>query len=98
VPDRLRLRQRDIGAARCLVTRTNRQPAVAFYVPTPGEDHFAPLAIDVLRIADRQIAGIVTFARQLVRALRAARDGVILGGQPNADSQALVRAGPLDGQ
>ena len=49
------------GSMRCLVTRANRQPAVACYVRSPGEDAHTPLAIDVLRIQDGAVADIVTF-------------------------------------
>jgi RNA polymerase sigma-70 factor, ECF subfamily len=49
------------GSLRCVVTRANRQPAVACYVRRPGEDRAAPLAIDVLRIVDGAIAEIGTF-------------------------------------
>ena len=49
------------GSMRCLVTWANRQPAVACYVRSPGDDAYTPLAIDVLRIADGGIADIVVF-------------------------------------
>jgi hypothetical protein len=49
------------GSMRCLITRANRQPAVACYIRRPGDDAYAPLAIDVLRIADGAVADIVTF-------------------------------------
>jgi RNA polymerase sigma-70 factor (ECF subfamily) len=49
------------GSTRCVVTRTNRQPAVAFYVRTPGEAEHRPLAIDVLRFEDGLVRDIVTF-------------------------------------
>ena len=49
------------GSVRCVVTRANRQPAVACYVKRPGDDAFAPLAIDVLRIQEGAVAEIVTF-------------------------------------
>ena len=49
------------GSLRCVVTGANRQPAVACYARSPGNDHYSPLAIDVLRIADGAIAEIVTF-------------------------------------
>jgi RNA polymerase sigma-70 factor (ECF subfamily) len=49
------------GSMRCAVTSANRQPAVACYVRRPGDDLYTPLAIDVLRIADGEIAEIVTF-------------------------------------
>lgn len=49
------------GPMRCILTRANRQPAVACYVRKPGDDVFRPLAIDVLRIEDGLIAEILTF-------------------------------------
>jgi hypothetical protein len=49
------------GSLRCLVTRANRQPAVACYVRRPGDDAHTPLAIDVLRIQEGTVAEIVTF-------------------------------------
>ena len=49
------------GSLRCVVTRANRQPAVACYVRPPGGGAYSPLAIDVLRIADGAVADIVTF-------------------------------------
>jgi RNA polymerase sigma-70 factor (TIGR02960 family) len=49
------------GAMRCVLTRANRQPAVACYVRKPGEEAYTPLAIDVLRIVDGEVADIVTF-------------------------------------
>jgi RNA polymerase sigma-70 factor (ECF subfamily) len=49
------------GSLRCVVTRANRQPAVANYVRKPGDDGYSPMALDVLRIVDGAIADIVTF-------------------------------------
>jgi RNA polymerase sigma-70 factor (TIGR02960 family) len=49
------------GSLRCVVTRANRQPAVACYVRGPGDEAYKPLAIDVLRIAGGEVAEIVTF-------------------------------------
>jgi RNA polymerase sigma-70 factor (ECF subfamily) len=49
------------GSMRCVITRANRQPAVACYVHRPGEDGHRPLAVDVLTIASGEIADIVTF-------------------------------------
>ena len=51
------------GTFRCLVTRANRQPAVANYLRAPGDGLFRAMALDVLRIADGRIAEIVTFDR-----------------------------------
>jgi RNA polymerase sigma-70 factor (TIGR02960 family) len=49
------------GSLRCLVTRANRQPAVACYVRRPGDDGYSAMAIDVLRIVDGAVAEIITF-------------------------------------
>jgi RNA polymerase sigma-70 factor (ECF subfamily) len=49
------------GSMRCVITRANRQPAVACYIRPPGGDAYTPLAIDVLRIADGAVADIVVF-------------------------------------
>jgi RNA polymerase sigma-70 factor (ECF subfamily) len=53
------------GSVRCLVTRANRQPAVAFYVRQPGDDAHMPLAIDVLRIQEGAVAEVVTFGSKM---------------------------------
>jgi RNA polymerase sigma-70 factor (ECF subfamily) len=49
------------GSIRCLLTRANRQPAVANYLRRPGEAGHRPMALDVLTIADGLVADIVTF-------------------------------------
>jgi RNA polymerase sigma-70 factor (TIGR02960 family) len=49
------------GSMRCVVTRANRQLAVANYVRRSGDERYTPLAIDVVRIADGKIDEIVTF-------------------------------------
>src|SRR5215203_3800481 len=49
------------GSLRCLVTRANRQPAVANYVRKPGDEGYTPMALDVVRIVDGKVADIVTF-------------------------------------
>ncbi len=49
------------GSLRCVVTRANRQPAVANYVRQPGDAGYSPLALDVLTIVDGAVADIVTF-------------------------------------
>jgi RNA polymerase sigma-70 factor (TIGR02960 family) len=49
------------GSMRCVVTRANRQPAVACYVRKPGDRAYSPLAIDVLRIVDGAVAEIIVF-------------------------------------
>jgi RNA polymerase sigma-70 factor (TIGR02960 family) len=53
------------GSLRCLITRANRQPAVANYVHQPGDDGHRPMALDVLTIAGGEIAEIVTFGPSL---------------------------------
>jgi RNA polymerase sigma-70 factor (TIGR02960 family) len=55
------------GSLRCVVTRANRQPAVACYARRPGDERYSPLAMDVLRIADGAVAEIVTFDGSLFR-------------------------------
>jgi RNA polymerase sigma-70 factor (ECF subfamily) len=52
---------------RCVLTRANMQPAVACYRRLPGESAYRPLAIDVLRIEEGQVAEIVTFHPELFR-------------------------------
>jgi RNA polymerase sigma-70 factor (ECF subfamily) len=49
------------GSLRCIVTRANRQPAVAAYVRRPGDERHRPLAIDVLRIQDGAVVDVVVF-------------------------------------
>ena len=51
-----------MGPMRCVVTRANRQPAIACYIQRPGDDAFRPLALDVLRIEDGLVAEILSFA------------------------------------
>jgi RNA polymerase sigma-70 factor (ECF subfamily) len=47
---------------RCLPTRVNRQLAVAVYLRRDEERAYRPFALDVLRLADGQVAEIITFA------------------------------------
>ena len=49
------------GSLRCVVTRANRQPAVACYVRKPGDDEYSAMALDVIGIANGEVADIVTF-------------------------------------
>jgi RNA polymerase sigma-70 factor, ECF subfamily len=51
----------EFGRLRCLLTRANRQPAVANYLRRPGEAAYRPMALDVLTIANGLVADIVTF-------------------------------------
>jgi RNA polymerase sigma-70 factor, ECF subfamily len=49
------------GRLRCLLTRANRQPAVAVYVRRAGDSEYRALALEVLRIEDGAVAEITTF-------------------------------------
>jgi RNA polymerase sigma-70 factor, ECF subfamily len=51
----------EFGDVRSVLTRANRQPAVAFYNRGPGKTQFLPMAIDVLTIEEGVIAEIITF-------------------------------------
>jgi RNA polymerase sigma-70 factor (ECF subfamily) len=53
------------GSLRCLITRANRQPAVAAYVKRPGDAAHLPLALDVLGIQDGAVIDIVTFGPEV---------------------------------
>jgi RNA polymerase sigma-70 factor (TIGR02960 family) len=53
------------GELRCVMTRANRQPAVACYVRRPGDEEYSAMALDVLRIAGGEVADIVTFDGEL---------------------------------
>jgi RNA polymerase sigma-70 factor (ECF subfamily) len=55
----------EFGKLRCVVTRANGQPAVANYARRPGDDAYAPLAIDVLRIEEGAVIEIVTFGPEV---------------------------------
>jgi RNA polymerase sigma-70 factor (ECF subfamily) len=46
---------------RCLAVGANGMPAVANYIRRPGEAHYRPFAIDVLRIEHGAIAEITAF-------------------------------------
>ena len=49
------------GHLRCVLTRVNKQPAVACYVKRAGDTEYRPLALDVLRIEDGEFAEITAF-------------------------------------
>ena len=49
------------GRLRSIACSANRQPAAAHFLLAPGESHYQPLAIDVLRIEDGLIAEISSF-------------------------------------
>jgi RNA polymerase sigma-70 factor (TIGR02960 family) len=59
----------EFGDLRCRLTSANRQPVVACYHRRPGEAEYEPMALDVLRIADGEIAEIVTFPPRFFPAL-----------------------------
>jgi RNA polymerase sigma-70 factor (ECF subfamily) len=46
---------------RCVLTRANRQPAVAVYLRRPDDTEHRALALDVLRIEDGAVADITAF-------------------------------------
>jgi RNA polymerase sigma-70 factor, ECF subfamily len=50
---------------RCLLTRANRQPAVACYLRRPGDSKYRALALDVLHIEDGTIAEIIAFPAEV---------------------------------
>ncbi|MFC0623358.1 sigma-70 family RNA polymerase sigma factor [Kribbella deserti] len=52
-----------------LITRANRQPAVAAYVRWPGTDTHVPLGLDVLRIEGNQVVEVTAFSPRLFPAL-----------------------------
>jgi RNA polymerase sigma-70 factor (TIGR02960 family) len=51
----------DLGRLRAVPTAVNRQPALAYYHWSEGEDAYLPLTLDVLRVTGGAIAEIVTF-------------------------------------
>jgi RNA polymerase sigma-70 factor (ECF subfamily) len=53
------------GHVRGVITRANMQPAVACYRQPPGEREYRPMALDVIRVEEGQVAEIVTFASHL---------------------------------
>jgi RNA polymerase sigma-70 factor (ECF subfamily) len=55
-----------MGEMRCVLTRANRQPAVAGYVRRPGDEEYALLALDVLRIEAGVVREIVAFDHSLL--------------------------------
>jgi len=59
----------DFGQLRCLVTRANRQPAVACYVLQKGDTNYRAMAVDVLRIEEGMISEVVTFGPEVFGAL-----------------------------
>jgi RNA polymerase sigma-70 factor (ECF subfamily) len=51
------------GEYRFVPTGANMQPAIAGYLRSPGDTAFRPLALEVLRIEDGQIAEIIDFGQ-----------------------------------
>ena len=51
------------GEYRFVPTGANMQPAIAAYLRSPGDTVFRPLALEVLRIGDGQIAEIIDFGQ-----------------------------------
>ena len=56
------------GEWRSITTRANRQPAVAQYRRRPGDEHYRPQVLDVLRIEGGKIAEITGFRPELFAA------------------------------
>jgi RNA polymerase sigma-70 factor, ECF subfamily len=53
------------GDLRCVVTRANRQPAVAVYVLQSGDTTYRAMALDVLHIEEGIVSEIVTFGPEV---------------------------------
>ena len=51
----------EFGQLRAVATGANRQPAVAYYLRSPGASDYRPLALDVLRVDGGRIAEIASF-------------------------------------
>src|SRR5919109_4914180 len=62
------------GSPRHVITRANRQPAVACYVRRPGDDVYAPMAIDLLRFREGAVADIVVFGPEVFAAFGLPRE------------------------
>jgi RNA polymerase sigma-70 factor, ECF subfamily len=63
------------GRLRCVLTRVNKQPAVACYIKRPDDAEYKPFVIDVLRIEGGVVAEIIAFELRepLLKALRLPR-------------------------
>ncbi len=53
------------GQLRCVITRANRQPAVAVYVLQSGDTTYRPVAIDILQIEEGVVTEIITFGPEV---------------------------------
>jgi RNA polymerase sigma-70 factor (TIGR02960 family) len=51
----------DFGDLKLVLTRANRQPALANYFRKPGGDAFTAFAIDVLRVEDGRVVEVIAF-------------------------------------
>ena len=58
----------DFGKLHCVVTRANRQPAIAAYNCRPGESAWQALTLEVLRIEDGLVTEIVLFSPDVFEA------------------------------
>jgi RNA polymerase sigma-70 factor, ECF subfamily len=56
----------EFGHLRCVLTRANRQPAVACYVLRSGDSVYRALAVDVLHIENGKVAEITAFGGERV--------------------------------
>jgi RNA polymerase sigma-70 factor, ECF subfamily len=59
----------DFGHLRCMLTRANKQPAVACYLLRPGDTVYRSLAVDVLQIENGKVAEITAFDAGVFQAL-----------------------------
>ena len=59
----------DFGHLRCVLTRANRQPAVACYLRRAGDSVYRALAVDVLQIENGMVAEITAFDEKVFPAL-----------------------------
>ena len=55
------LGQPPLDDVRCVLTSANRMPAIANYLRKPGDAHYRPFMIDVLRVENGRIAEITAF-------------------------------------
>jgi RNA polymerase sigma-70 factor, ECF subfamily len=58
----------EFGHLRCVLTRANRQPAVACYLLRKGDSVYRALAVDVLRIENGMVAEITAFDERVFSA------------------------------
>ncbi len=58
-----------MGEWRRVATRVNRMPALVGYLRAPGDSHFRPFMLDVIRVVDGRVAEYTTFAPRAFAAL-----------------------------